>query len=93
MDNLLTKMLNIYIPTGMEIPSEEEKKQIIKRVTARYFIETTRNNNLLRIYYDPMEIESSLKGRIKFMSSFKSRFTRDEIRGVFEGLVIQDSSK
>jgi len=27
------------------------------------------------------------------MSSFKNRFTRDEIRGVFEGLVIQDSSK
>ena len=56
-------------------------------------METTRNNSLIRVFYDPLEIESSLKGRIKFMSNFKSRFSREEIRGVFEGMVIQESSK
>jgi len=61
----------------------------MKRVIARHFIETIKNNTSIRVSYDPLEVESSLKGRIKFMSAFKNKYTRDEIRGVFEGMVLQ----
>ena len=79
----------------VDIPDSEngEMNTFTKETIANHFIQIIRNNVKILVKYDPLEIESSLRGRLKFMAAFKQRFTKEEIVGIFKGIFIKDNSK
>jgi hypothetical protein len=83
MEELSGKMLSLYLPTGREEFSEEKAKARMADVVGRYFLTVSRGPKNVRIYYDPLLMDFNIKARVQHISSYKKKFSRAEINGIF----------
>lgn len=50
------------------------------------------SDNIL-IFYDYMQIDTNLTNRLKFLSTFKNRFTFKELKAIFRGVQASENGK
>lgn len=52
-------------------------------IVAQYFITVSKGQHTLRIQYNSLTFNFNIKARVQEISSFKKRFTKAEIYGLF----------